>query len=215
MEPHWTSVIPPILAVVLAIISRRTVLSLAVACLVGVLMMGQGILGFPVLVYHSLVNKNFIWIGSIELCIGVLVAFLQRSGAVAMFSVRARRWTQNRKRVNVLAWMMGLVIFFSDYFSPLFVGPVMRPLTDKFRVSREKLAYICDSTSAPLVSIVPFSSWAVYAGGLAIGLAGISHRADAMHFYLRSVPYNFYGFIAVVLVLFLVLKIIPDFGVKT
>ena len=200
------------MAVVLAILSRRTVLSLAVACLVGVLLMGQGILALPVLVYHSLVNKNFMYIGAIELCIGVLVAFLQRSGAVALFSTRARRWAKDRKRVNVLAWMLGLVIFFSDYFSPLFVGPVMRPLTDKFRVSREKLAYICDSTSAPMVSIVPFSSWAVYAGGLAIGLAGIGHRNEAMQLFLRSIPYNFYGFLSVILVLCIALKIVPDFG---
>lgn len=174
--------------------------------------MGQGILALPVLVYHSLVNKNFMYIGAIELCIGVLVAFLQRSGAVALFSTRARRWAKDRKRVNVLAWMLGLVIFFSDYFSPLFVGPVMRPLTDKFRVSREKLAYICDSTSAPMVSIVPFSSWAVYAGGLAIGLAGIGHRNEAMQLFLRSIPYNFYGFLSVILVLCIALKIVPDFG---
>ena len=200
------------MAVVLAILSRRTVLSLAVACLVGVLLMGQGILALPVLVYHSLVNKNFMYIGAIELCIGVLVAFLQRSGAVALFSTRAWRWAKDRKRVNVLAWMLGLVIFFSDYFSPLFVGPVMRPLTDKFRVSREKLAYICDSTSAPMVSIVPFSSWAVYAGGLAIGLAGIGHRNEAMQLFLRSIPYNFYGFLSVILVLCIALKIVPDFG---
>lgn len=174
--------------------------------------MGQGILALPVLVYHSLVNKNFMYIGAIELCIGVLVAFLQRSGAVALFSTRAWRWAKDRKRVNVLAWMLGLVIFFSDYFSPLFVGPVMRPLTDKFRVSREKLAYICDSTSAPMVSIVPFSSWAVYAGGLAIGLAGIGHRNEAMQLFLRSIPYNFYGFLSVILVLCIALKIVPDFG---
>jgi Na+/H+ antiporter NhaC len=104
------------------------------------------------------------------------------------------------------------VIFFSDYFSPLFVGPVMRDLTDKFRISREKLAYICDSTSAPLSVLVPISAWAAYLAGLAIGSAGIENKEAAMDLFLRSVPLNFYSLLSVVAVFMFASETLPDFG---
>ena len=158
MDAAWTSIIPPLLAVVLAFITREAVISLTLACLAGVLLMGQGIQGFPALVIRALGNEDFVWVCGIELCIGVLVAFLQRSGAVNLFTLRAGKWARNHKQVGILGWALGLVIFFSDYFSPLFVGPVMRNLTDKYHMAREKLAYICDPTSAPLSVLVPFSA---------------------------------------------------------
>jgi len=212
LKPDWTSIIPPVLAVLLAFITREAVISLAIACMVGVLIMGQGIAGFPSLLTRSLGNEDFIWICMVELFIGVLVAFFQRCGAVAIFTNRAGQWATTRKQVNMLGWGLGLSIFFSDYFSPLFVGPVMRNLTDKFRISREKLAYICDSTSAPLVVLVPFSGWAVYLSGLTINTAGISDKDAAIDFFIHSIPYNFYGFFTVLMVGLLALKIIPEFG---
>ncbi|MCK4772597.1 MAG: transporter [Candidatus Latescibacteria bacterium] len=212
MEPGWISIIPALLAVILAFITRDAVISLALACIAGVILMGQGIQGFPALITRALGNEDFIWICGIEFCIGILIAFFQRSGAVDMFSNRAQGWATNRKRVGTLGWGMGLFIFFSDYFSPLFVGPVMRNLTDRFRISREKLAYICDSTSAPLVVLVPITGWAAYLSGLAIGHAGIGSREEALKLFLHSIPFNFYAFLAVIMVLLVVLEIVPDFG---
>ncbi len=174
MEPSWISVIPPVLAVLLAFLTKDAVISLAAACMVGVLLMGQGITGFPDLITRSLGNENFIRICMIELCIGILVAFFQRSGAVRMFNRNVEHWAKTRKQVHTLGWGMGIFIFFSDYFSPLFVGPVMRDLTDKFKISREKLAYICDSTSSPLIVLFPITAWAVYLSGLSIGTAVIA-----------------------------------------
>jgi len=212
LQPTWLSIIPPLLAVVLAFITREAIISLAIACLVGVLLMGQGISGFPALITRSLGREDFIWICMVELCIGVLVAFFQRCGAVAMFTQRAGQWAKTRKQVGLLGWALGLFIFFSDYFSPLFVGPVMRNLTDKYRISREKLAYICDSTSAPLVVLVPITGWAVYLSGLTIGMAGIDSKNAAMNLFIHSIPYNFYSILAVVMVGFIASQILPDFG---
>ena len=206
MEASWISIIPPLLAVALAFITREAATSLALACFAGVLLMGQGPQGFPSLVTRALGNESFIWVGTIELCIGVLVAFFQRSGAVQMFTGRAGQWATTRKQVSVLGWSLGLFIFFSDYFSPLFVGPVMRDLTDKYRISREKLAYIADSTSAPLILLMPFSGWAAYL----MGLVGSEHDASAL--FLRSIPFNFYSYLAVLMVLFIALGIIPEYG---
>ena len=212
MEANWISIIPPLLAVLLAFITRDAIVSLAIACLAGVLLMGQGIIGLPALITRSLGKEDFIWICMIEFCIGVLVAFFQRSGAIAMFTQRVGKWATNRKQVNTVGWGLGLFIFFSDYFSPLFVGPVMRNLTDKYRISREKLAYICDSTSAPLVTLIPITGWAVYLSTLTIGTAGIANKDDAMDFFIRSIPFNFYSFLAVLMVGLIALQLIPDFG---
>ncbi len=212
MEENWISIIPPLLAVGLAFLTREPVTSLAIACLAGVLLMGHGLQGFPGLITRALGTEAFIWVCCIEFCIGILVAFFQRSGAVRMFTTRAGKWARSRKQVNVLGWSLGLAIFFSDYFSPLFVGPVMRDLTDKYRVAREKLAYICDSTSAPLIVLMPFSGWAAYLCGLTIGQAGITNQTEAIDLFIHAIPYNFYGYLAVVMVLLLAVGIIPDFG---
>ncbi len=212
MEPNWTSVIPPLLAVGLAFITREAVVSLIVACVVGVVLLGHGVQGFPDLLTRSLGNEEFIWVCSIEVAIGVLVAFLQRSGAVALFRERVSRRVTNQKQVGFLGWVLGLSVFFSDYFSPLFVGPVMRDMTDRYRISREKLAYICDSTSASVITLVPISSWAVYLGGLALTATSLEGREAALSLFIRAVPFNLYCILTVAMVLLIVLKILPDFG---
>jgi Na+/H+ antiporter NhaC len=212
MEPNWTSVIPPLLAVVLAFVTREAVVSLIVACVVGVVLLGHGVQGFPDLLTRALGNEDFIWVCSIEVAIGVLVAFLQGSGAIALFRKRVSRRVTNQRQVGFLGWLLGLSIFFSDYFSPLFVGPVMRDMTDRFRVSREKLAYICDSTSASVITLVPISSWAVYLGGLAITAISLDGREAALALFIRAVPFNLYCILTVVMVLLIVLKVLPDFG---
>jgi len=212
MDPNWTSLIPPFLAVILAFVTREAVISLTLACIAGTLLLGSGIQGFPELLTRALGNESFIWICTIELCIGILVAFFQRSGAIKMFTMLAGGWTQNRKQVSLLGWGMGLFIFFSDYFSPLFVGPVMRNLTDRYRIAREKLAYICDSTSAPLVLLVPITGWAAYMSGLLIGMEGIQNKEAAMGIFIKSIPFNFYSYLAVLMVLLLALAVIRDFG---
>jgi Na+/H+ antiporter NhaC len=211
LDPNWTSLVPALLAVALAFALRDALVSLLVACLVGVLLMGQGLQGFPGLVTRSLGNEDFIWLCTIELCIGILVAFLQRSGAIALFRDRASRVVTTRKRAGVMSWILGLSVFFSDYFSPLFVGAVMRDLTDRFRISREKLSYICDSTSASVIVLVPISAWAAYLSGLAAN-AGVGDLDAGLRLFIRSAPLNFYAILAVAMVGLIVLGLLPDFG---
>ena len=212
MDYGWLCLIPPLLAILLAFITREPISSLALACLVGVLLMGQGPAGFPELLVTSLSNRDFVWICMVEICIGMLVAFYQRCGAVDMFSRRVRSLTKTREQTQFLGWGLGMFIFFSDYFSPLFVGPVMRKLTDKARISREKLAYICDSTSAPVSVLAPITGWAVYITGLLIGIGPILDRGQAMKLFIRSIPFNFYALFSFVMVALIAWKIIPDFG---
>ncbi|HSG89459.1 MAG TPA: Na+/H+ antiporter NhaC family protein [Pseudomonadales bacterium] len=206
------SLLPALIAIVLAFVTRNTVLSLAVACLVGVLTMGEGALGLPNLLKRALGTESFAWILLLELFIGVVIAFFQRTGAIRNFTTFVENRALSRVKVQMIAWGMGLFVFFSDYFSPLFVGATLRDLSDRWHISREKLAYIADSTSAPVSVLVPITGWAVYIAGLLIGIGPVVTLEDAMGVFVRSVPYNAYALLAVAMVALIALKVIPDFG---
>ncbi|MGE5630711.1 MAG: Na+/H+ antiporter NhaC family protein [Caulobacteraceae bacterium] len=207
------SLLPALIALVLAFITREAIFSLLIGVLAGVLLTGQNILfGFTGLLQSALGNADFIWVISIEVFVGIMIAFFQKSGAVQSFTkiLDARKITA--KGAQIIAWLLGIFIFFSDYFSPLYVGTVMRSITDRARVSREKLAYICDSTSAPVCTIIPFSSWGVYMAGLIVGIGAFADKNIATAAVIKMVPFNFYGILAVAMVGLIALKIIPEYG---
>lgn len=206
------SLVPASIAILLAFLTRNTVFSLAVACLAGVLVAGDNLLGFPRLLVSALGNEDFSWIFLLELFIGILIAFFQRTGAILNFSSFIERRRMTRKRVQLIAWFMGMFVYFSDYFSPLFVGSTMRALSDRFKISREKLAYICDSTSAPVSILVPITGWAVLVAGLIVDMGPIENAADAMTAFILSIPFNLYSILAVVMVGLIAAGILPDFG---
>ncbi len=206
------SLVPASVAILLAFITRNTVFSLAVACLAGVLVAGEGFLGFPNLLVGALGTEDFSWLLLLEFFIGILIAFFPRTGAILNFSQFIENRRMTRKRVQLIAWFMGMFVYFSDYFSPLFVGSTMRALSDRFKISREKLAYICDSTSAPVSILVPITGWAVLVAGLIIGMGPIEDPGDAMMVFITSIPFNIYAILAVVMVGLIASNIIPDFG---
>ena len=206
------SLVPASVAIVLAFVTRNTVFSLATACLVGVLVAGKGFMGFPDLLKNALGNTNFSWVLLLELFIGISIAFFQRTGAIHNFSQFVARRKMTRIRVQLISWFMGMFVYFSDYFSPLFVGSTMRALSDRFKISREKLAYICDSTSAPVSILVPITGWAVLVASLLIGMGSIHTPADAMMVFIMAIPFNIYSILAVLMVGLIAMNIIPDFG---
>lgn len=206
------SLLPATIAIILAFVTRNTVFSLAVACTAGVLIAGEGLIGFPNLLKNALGTTAFSWIFLLELFIGVTIAFFQRTGAIRNFSAWVESRNMTRVRVQLAAWFMGMFVFFSDYFSPLFVGSTMRTLSDRFRISREKLAYIADSTSAPVSVIVPITGWAVFIAGLLIGMGPVTNDAEAMSVFVSSIPYNIYALLAVVMVGAICARLLPEFG---
>ena len=214
MEPDLgiLSIIPAAMAIILAFVTRNAIYSLAVACLVGVLIAGQGLRGFPTLMVNALGNPSFSWIFLLELFIGILIAFFIRTGAIQGFTQFMADKNLSRKGVQLWTWVLGMFVFFSDYFSPLFVGTTMRSLSDRARISREKLAYIADSTSAPVSVLVPITGWAVYIAGLLIGMGPILDASDAMSVFTQAIPYNFYALLSVLMVGLIGMGIIPDFG---
>ncbi|HHU07287.1 MAG TPA: transporter, partial [Clostridiaceae bacterium] len=213
MDYGILSLLPAVIALILAFITKDAIFSLLVGVLAGILTIGQNpLFGFTGLLQDALGNADFIWVLSIEVFVGIMIAYFQKSGAIQAFSNVINRYTIRRMGAQVLAWLLGIFIFFSDYFSPLYVGTVMREVTDKAKVSREKLAYICDSTSAPVCTLIPFSSWGVYMAGLLVGAGIYANANDAMTAVIRMVPYNFYGIFSVLLVGLIAFGIVPDYG---
>ncbi len=208
----FISVIPAILAIVLSFATRNTVVSLAIACITGTLLAGQGIFGFPDLLKNSLGTTSFSWVMLLNTFIGILVAYFQKTGAIQGFSQKVHDRNLSRRGAQLMAWILGIFIYFSDSFSPLFVGSVMRSITDKAKVSREKLAYIADSTSAPVSVLMPITGWAAYLMGLAVGVGCIATQEDAAALFLKAIPMNFYPIFAVLFVGLLASGIIKDFG---
>ena len=212
----FLSLVPALLAVVLAFITREAITSLLVACVVGLFIAGEGIVGVPGLFQRALGTADFIWVLMIEVCVGILVAFFQATGSTQHFAGLMARRVQSRRRVQLTGWVLGMFIFFSDYFSPLFTGPVMRTLTDKAKISREKLAYICDSTSAPMCVLVPLTGWTAYIAALLVKTnpAGgpTPDVTAAMDVFIRSIGFNFYAILAVVMVGLFAAGILPEFG---
>lgn len=207
------SLLPPLVAVVLAFITRDAVFSLLIGILVGIGVTGQNVLfGFTGLVQDALGNADFIWVVCIEVFVGIMVAYFQKSGAIDAFTKKISKRNINAVGAQVISWLLGIFIFFSDYFSPLYVGTVMKGITDKARVSREKLSYICSSTSAPVCTLIPFSAWGVYEAGLLVGLGAFADKTIATNAVVKMVPYNFYGIISIALVGLIATGIVPDFG---
>ncbi len=214
------SLLPLVIALLIAFKTRSAVFSLFTGCIVGVVMLSFGsgehsdnpLVNLNNLFQNSLGNGDFIWICLIVFLIGILFELFKHAGVIQGFTQKMSVRANSHKSVGLTAWFMGLVIV-DDYFSPLMSGAVMRPLSDKVKMSREKLAFILDSTTASVCILMPFMAWGTMMTGLikAQGVA-VESIEQAFSVFLYSIPYNFYSILLLFFSLAIVLKIIPDFG---
>ncbi len=213
MDYGILSLAPALVALILAFITRDALFSIILGVLVGIFITGENLLfGFTGILQSALGNADFIWVVSIEIFIGILVAFFMKSGAIEGVTDFVGRKNIKQRGAQLASALLGVFIFFSDYFSPLFVGNTMRGVTDKARVSREKLAYICDCTSAPVCIIIPFTSWGVYVAGLLVGVGALTDVSISTDAVIRAVPYQFYGFLTLIMVFAIASGVMKDFG---
>ncbi|MEA4824876.1 MAG: Na+/H+ antiporter NhaC family protein [Clostridiaceae bacterium] len=210
MEFTWLSILPPIIAIALALLTKEVISSLLIGILSGVLIYSHGNIIVAVESMFSIMGgvlggNAFI---IIFLCLlGVLVAVVTKAGGSAAYGEWATRKIRSKSGALLSTSALGALIFVDDYFNCLTVGSVMRPVTDKYRVSREKLAYIIDATAAPICIIAPVSSWAVSVAAT-IEESGIP---DGFGAFMRTIPFNFYAILTILaLVFFSLCK--RDFG---
>ena len=194
------SVLPPLLAIVLAFATGRLVLSLLTAIVVGaILAAGWNPFEFvPRVVvdygWRATLTDSFkLWIFAFTTALIGMVGLVTRAGGVQGVVEKLARVAKGRRSAQVVAWLMGVAIFFDDYANTILVGSTMRPLTDRMRISREKLAYIVDSTSAPVAGIAVISTWIGYEVGLLGDLAkGLGLGMDGYGMFFSALPFRFY-----------------------
>ena len=196
------SLLPPVVAIVLALITKEVYSSLFIGIVCGGLLFSG--FSFTGTIEHVL-NDGIIGSVSDPYNVGILV-FLVVLGAMVMLMNRAGgsaafgRWSEEHIRTKVGAQLativLGCLIFIDDYFNCLTVGSVMRPLTDKHGISRAKLAYLIDATAAPICIIAPVSSWAA-------AVSGFVEDANGLELFIRAIPYNFYALLTVAMMLIL------------
>ena len=195
------ALVPPILAIVLALITKEAYSSLFIGVVVGALLSSRF---SPVGTLNTVVSDGFV--AAIEsnagiflflVLLGIIVALVNLSGGSAAFGRWAETHIKTRVGAMLATFFLGILIFIDDYFNCLTVGSVMRPVTDRHRISRAKLAYLIDATAAPICMIAPVSSWAAAVSGVAQDLdTGIS----GIQLFTRAIPYNFYSLMTLVFI---------------
>ncbi|MDK2970957.1 MAG: hypothetical protein PWP23_712 [Candidatus Sumerlaeota bacterium] len=214
MDYSWLSILPPLAAIAAALLTRQVVLSLFLGVWMGwtVIEGGNPLLGLGaalaqlIAVFESGYNTKVILFSAL---VGSLILLTQRSGGVAGFIawMRSLNIGQTRRGAELVAFVTGIVVFVESSITCLVVGSVARPLTDRLNIAREKLAYICDSTSAPVCILIPMNAWGAYIMGLLLN-EGIDHPLGVL---ARAVPLNFYAWLALGLTAYVIITG-RDFG---
>jgi len=197
--PAWTSVLPPLLAIVLALAFRHVLLALIAGVWLGAFLLTDlsPVSSFArlldTLVVGAVADRGHASILVFTLLLGGMLGLITQSGGAKGLASWVRSDTGSRRRGQLTTWFLGLLIFFDDYANSLLVGSSMRPVTDRLRVSREKLAFLVDATAAPVSSLALISSWiAVEVGYIEDQFVHLGIERDAYVTFIETIPYRFY-----------------------
>ncbi|CED58862.1 sodium/proton antiporter [Moritella viscosa] len=213
-----SSLLPIIITLVLSLSTRNVVIGLFAGVLTGVFMLNglQPLDSLGILVKDHLVPQltDGYNAGVLVLLvfIGGFVALMEQSGGGQAFAQKVTHWISTKCKAQLSAWFGGIFIFFSDLGTPLIVGPVFRPMFDKLKLSRQKLAFIIDSTSSPVTILIPFIGWGVYIMGLIQKeFTALSLETSDWQAFINAIPFQFYAFLAIFIVPLVAIKNL-DFG---
>ena len=207
------SLIPTLVVFVLAIITHRPIESLISGSIVGLIIIHgeQFIGGFAETSVRVMTDDDVAWVILVCGFMGSLIGILIRTGSTSAFTEVMARFVKSQRSALMATWVLGIFMFVDDYLNSLAVGAAMRKLTDKYKVSREKLAYVVDSTAAPISVIIPFSTWGVFFAGLIVA-NGIAPEGEGLTTYISAIPYMLYAWVAVLLVPLVISGVIPSLG---
>ncbi len=216
--PAFFSILPPLLAIALALITRQVIVALFSGIWLGVTFLYgyNPILGFlhtlDEYIVQAMASKEHVFILVFSLVLGGMVGVISRSGGTQGIVEKLSQLAKNSRGGQIATWLMGVFIFFDDYANTLIVGNTMRPLTDKLKISREKLSYLVDSTAAPVANIAIISTWIGYEISLINdSLSQMGVNSNAYILFLKTIPYNFYPIYTLIFGLTVAL-LLRDFG---
>lgn len=223
MENTIWSLIPPLLAIIMVLLTKRVLISLGAGIVAAAFLMADfNILETLLFIWKSFagvfaedggLNTWNVYILLFLLLLGILTAFISMMGGTRAFGDWMIRKVKTRTAAQLMTMILGMLIFVDDYFNSLTVGPVSKPVTDKHRISRAKLAYIVDSTAAPMSVIAPVSSWGAYIIGI-IGTVLVTQNVTeytGFEAFIKMIPMNFYVWSALGMVLIIAISQ-ADFG---
>ena len=214
MEPSgFVAVVPTLIVFALALWTRRPIESLVAGTLAGVILLhGWNFVGaFAESSLRVMTNEDVAWVILVCGFMGSLIGILIRTGATSAFTDILARRVRSERSALLATWGLGIFMFVDDYLNSLGVGAAMRNLTDRYRVSREKLAYVVDSTAAPISVIIPFSTWGAFFAGLLVA-NGVADEGQGLDVYISAIPYMLYAWVAVLLVPIVIFGFIPALG---
>lgn len=219
--PLWYSILPPLLAIILALIFREVIVSLFAGIWLGTWILGGFGLKemftsvFTVVqkyILNAIADTDHLAIILFSILIGGMVAIISRNGGMAAIVSRLSVFANSARNSQLVTYFMGLAIFFDDYANTLIVGNTMRPVTDKFRISREKLAYLVDSTAAPVAAVAFVTTWiGAELGYIEGAVEQLSLGKSAYTLFINSLAYSFYPVLTLSFILILILQN-RDFG---
>lgn len=217
------TLLPPVVAIVLAFITKNVVVSLFVGIISGsflISLSGKNVLSAFVSAFLDVVNRALVslsdpWNAGIilqVLAIGGVIHLVAKMGGAKAIAEALSKKAKTSKGAQLIAWFAGLLVFFDDYANSLIIGPMMRPVTDKMKISRERLAFIIDATAAPIAGLAIISTWI----GLEVGLindafTGIGVNVDAFGIFLETIPFRFYNILILAFIVITTL-LMKDFG---
>ncbi|MFI4955581.1 MAG: Na+/H+ antiporter NhaC family protein [Gammaproteobacteria bacterium] len=219
----WLTLVPALLSISLAFLTRQVIFALFVGVIAGaiILCMQTGSMMdinflrtflLPSLgtADYALILITYLW------CLGGLIGMWNKTGAARHFAETVgHRLAYGPRSAKVFAWVMGLVFHQGGTVSTILTGTTVRPVTDKYKVSHEELAYIVDSTASPVATILPFNAWPIYVGGIIIAtgqLPFVTTEAEAFSLFISSIPFNFYALLAVFFTLLMSIEKLPWMG---
>ncbi|MDO4545389.1 MAG: Na+/H+ antiporter NhaC family protein [Bacillota bacterium] len=208
------SLLPAFFLVVYIFVTKRILESLVLASVMGFIMLSSTmniLSAFSDTLLGVMMAEDIAWLIIVCGLMGSIISLIERSGGAFAFGEWAATKAKSKKSALMWTWILGIIIFIDDYLNSLTVGSCMTSLTDKHKIPREMLAYVVSSTAAPLCVLIPISTWAVFAGRL-LETNGWATEGDGLLYFIYTIPFNFYGWAAALLVPLVVFKVVPIFG---
>jgi len=210
------ALIPPLVVIILAILLRASFEALLIGCIAGFIVIGlhehtNFFSDFIASFYKVMEDESTVWVILVCGLYGSLIGLMVRSGGAMKFGEDVLKYLKTKRSALFGTWFLGLFIFLDDYLSALTVGITMKKITDHFKISREYLAYIVNTTAAPWCVVVPLSTWTLFIGNI-LKKSNYAAKGQGNHVYLSIIPYALYGWVSVLMIPLVIMGIIPVMG---
>ena len=209
-------VLPALLTVAWTFITKRVLEALTLGTVVGFILASPThanvIETYSKSLLESMMSKDIAWLIIVCGLMGGIIALIDAAGGAQAFCRWAARHARSERSALMWAWILGCLIFIDDYLNSLTIGSCMAPLTDRYRTPREMLAYVTDSTAAPLCVLIPITTWAAFAGRILVRSGWQEDGASEIGMFIKTIPYNLYGWFAALIVPMVIFGFMPKIG---